>query len=102
MDKKLKPSDFMSVMPWDSVRQNAQDEALACSIMATRNFKGNKWSGNGNEELNYKDYCDYKESLGNFSTGVTPERFYEVAKYCKFPDTAALFSKEWEKVVNNN
>lgn len=98
MSKELKPSDFMNVMPWGSVRQNAQDEALACSIMATRNFKGNYWSGNGNEELNYKDYCDYRNSIN--ADKASSERFYEVAKYCKFPDTATLFSKEWEKVVN--
>ena len=96
----LKPSDFMDVYPWDSIKQKAESEALACSIMRTRHFKGNNWAGPNNpNDICYKDYLDYKKSI-NIDNCATSEEFYEINKWCKFPDTAALFSKTWANIID--
>ncbi len=99
MKKELLPSDFMSVHPWSSVLAKSENESLACSIMATRNWKGNYWAGNFTE-LTYKDYIDYRTSIGA-TNNASVEQFDKVHVYCKFPDTAALFSPTWKKMVDD-
>ncbi len=93
--KDLLPSDFMSVYPWDSVTQKSENESLACSIMATKNFKGNTW-----DDVSYEDYLEYRLSIGAQRGNARQDEFDKVNKYCKNISTAALFSKSWEDIIN--
>ena len=99
----LKPSDFEQTIPWDSVKHNSANESLARSIMRTRVFKGDHWASAENPELSYLDYLEYRKSKGLSETGAaSSEDFYELARYCKSPETAALFSKAWREILEHH
>ncbi|MCW3125252.1 MAG: hypothetical protein JWO03_910 [Bacteroidetes bacterium] len=96
--KNLLPSDFMEVHPWNSVKQNSENESLACSIMKTKHFKGNTW-----DEVTYKDYLHFKKSRGiEPSDCATHSEFDDLKRFCVNVSTAVVFSPAWQKIVDAN
>lgn len=84
----MKPSDFASIYPWDSVFQNAECENSICCIMNYLAETGDEF-----RPLTFEEY-QKKQS------GADRDRFNKVIKYCKNEDTAKRVSSSWEKGLN--
>lgn len=86
----MKPSDFTK-HPWDSVLQNTESEIIACNIMNIL-----KRTGNIFRSLTWNEYKNERLKDGNFNE--TEKKVFEKVKdYCKSPEKAKLFSKDWNK-----
>lgn len=99
-----KPIDFMYVHPWSSVTGKCENESLACSIMATKVHSNNNSfydSNNEVKETTYKEYLDYKKSIGvSKDNSATEKEFDKINEWCQTESTAALFAPGWKLVKN--
>lgn len=88
-----KPSDFC-VFPWASVLQNSESETIALNIMKILERTGNQF-----RILSWDEYKEERLKDGNFSDNEKPY-FIRVMDFCLFPETAKLFSQEWNKIYS--
>lgn len=86
----LLPSDFTN-QPWGSVAQKSEAEAVARNIMVILKRTGNTW-----RKMTYEEYKEERQKDGDYSGGELMY-FDAVVGYTASADTAALFSKEWNK-----
>lgn len=84
----MKPSNFTKY-PWSSITQNSECETIAKNIMLILKRTGDKF-----RPLTFDEYKSERLKDGNF-TESEKNYFDKVIDYCKSPDTAKLFSKEW-------
>ena len=87
----MKPSNFTR-HPWNSVMQECGHEVVAQNIMVIL-----KKTGNTFRELSWDEYKKARIRDGSFCEGSEKYCFNRVTKYCKSPDTASLFCKDWYK-----
>lgn len=86
----MKPSDFLEY-PWSLVTQNSECETIALNIMVILKRTGDEF-----RELTFDEYKTERLKDGGFTEGEK-HYFDQVIGYCKSPDTAKLFSKQWNK-----
>ena len=84
----MKPSNFTKY-PWNSITQKSECETIAKNIMLILKRTGDKF-----RPLTFDEYKSERLKDGNF-TESEKQYFDKVIDYCKSPDTAKLFSKEW-------
>lgn len=86
------PKDFL-IKPWGSVLQNSESETIAGNIMMILSRTGNTW-----RELTWEEYKIEREKDGEFSER---EKIYfdKVIIYCKSPEDAGKFSKDWKDIL---
>ncbi len=86
---KDKPSDFTN-HPFESVLQHTEDEIVAANIMKILKRTGDTFRPLTKEEYTIERLKDGSYTLKELGS------FDKVIEYCQSPDTACLFSKEWE------
>ena len=90
----MQPSDFTNY-PWNSVIQKSESEYIAMNIMVILARTGDQW-----RDLTHVEYRVERRKDGNY-TASEESYFDQVIRYCKSPDTAALFSPEWDKCAGD-
>lgn len=84
-----KPSNF-TTHPYSSVLQNSESETVAANIMVILKRTGNKW-----RKLSWEEYKAERLKEGSF-TESEKSYFDSVIDYTISPETAKLFSKQWQ------
>jgi len=90
VNTQITPSNFTS-HPFGSILQHSESETIATNIMKILSITGNTF-----RELTYDEYKSERLKDGNFSEREKGY-FDKVISYCKSPDSANLFCKDWYK-----
>lgn len=89
----MKPSDFMRIEPMNSVRQKAEAETVARSIMIILARNGNEW-----RSLSWNEYEVERRKDGHFTMSEQPH-FDDVVDFTVSEQMARLFSPFWKAVT---
>lgn len=91
--REMKPGDFMRIGPMNSVRQVAEAETVARSIMIILARNGNEW-----RSLSWSEYEVERRKDGHF-TMSEQSYFDDVVDFTVSEQVARLFSPFWKAVT---
>jgi hypothetical protein len=99
------PSAVCKEFPWGSVKQNCEDEVIACNIVKMLARTGDTWRQITEEEYaaeRQKDMAKSKNPNGivHFSE-IEIAHFREVLPYTVSAEAAASFCPAWKKALGN-
>ena len=85
----MKPSEYK--YPWSGVHLNCESEKIAYNIMKILGRTGDIF-----RDLSWEEYVTERYKDGAFKEVEAEKKYFDaVIGYCKSPDTAALYSREW-------